>query len=54
MTSDGSAYPRFKRYLGSSSWCFVDVRGLAVELPWVGLRDALEVCLLLRDGDEGR
>jgi hypothetical protein len=47
VTSEGHAYTRFKRALATGNLNLV--RAAAAELPWVGLRDALEVCLLLRD-----
>ena len=46
MTSQGSPYARFKRALASEN--LVLVRSAAAELPAVPLRDALEVCELLR------
>ncbi len=49
MTSDGSAYTRFQRALATGNLTLVIAS--AAELPRVGLRDALQVCLLLRDGD---
>ena len=52
MTSDGSAYTRFKRALQTGNLTLVIAT--AAELPQVGLRDALQVCLLLRDGDGDR
>lgn len=52
MTSDGSPYTRFKRALGTGNLNLV--RAAAAELPRVSLADALEVCLLLRDQDQGR
>jgi hypothetical protein len=52
MTSDGSAYTRFKRALKTRNLTLVMTA--AAELPYVGLPDALEVCLLLRDGDPER
>lgn len=52
MTSDGSAYVRFKRALGTGNLNLI--RAAAAELPRVSLPDALEVCLLLRDHDSGR
>ena len=52
MTSSGSAYTRFKRALTTRNLHLVIAA--AAELPRVGLRDALEVCLLLRDGDPER
>jgi hypothetical protein len=50
VTSDGSAYTRFKRALGTGNLNLI--RAAAAELPRVGLADALEVCLLMRDQDE--
>jgi hypothetical protein len=52
MTSDGSAYTRFKRALGTGNLNLI--RAAAAELPRVSLPDALEVCLLLRDLDQSR
>ncbi len=52
MTSDGSPYTRFKRALDVGNLLLV--QAAAAELPRVGLRDALRVCLLLRDGDPDR
>ncbi len=52
MTSEGSAYTRFKRALGTGNLNLI--RAAAAELPRVSLPDALEVCLLLRDHDPGR
>jgi hypothetical protein len=52
MTSDGSAYTRFKRALGTGNLNLI--RAAAAELPRVSLPDALEVCLLLRDLDQAR
>lgn len=49
MSSDGSAYSRFKRSIATGNLNLVIAA--AAELPQVGLRDALEVCLLLRDED---
>ena len=46
MTSQGSPYARFKRALDSGN--LMQVRAAAAELPAVPLRDALEVCELLR------
>jgi hypothetical protein len=49
MTSDGSAYARFKRALKTGN---IDVVHMAAaELPRIGLDDALAVCLLLRTGE---
>ena len=52
MTSDGSAYSRFKRALETRNLLLISAA--AAELPHVGLRDALQVCLVLRDGDPER
>lgn len=49
MTSQGSPYARFKRALDSGN--LTQVRATAAELPTVPLRDALEVCELLRRAD---
>lgn len=52
VTSDGSAYGRFRRALevGNELLVFAAAR----ELPRVGLEDALRICLLIRDGDPER
>lgn len=52
MTSEGSAYTRFKRALDTGNLNLI--RAAAAELPRVSLPDALEVCLLLRDNDQSR
>src|SRR5579884_471525 len=52
MTSEGSAYSRFRRALATGNLLLV--RTAAAELPHVTLKDALEVCLLLRDQDPER
>jgi len=52
MTSEGSAYSRFRRALATGNLLLV--RTAAAELPHVALKDALEVCLLLRDQDPER
>src|SRR5437764_1073579 len=52
VTSDGSPYIRFKRALGTGNLNLI--RAAAAELPHVGLTDALEVCLLMRDRDPVR
>jgi hypothetical protein len=49
LTSDGSPYTRFKRALATGNLNLI--RSAAAELPRVGLPDALEVCLLMRDQD---
>jgi hypothetical protein len=46
VTSQGSPYARFKRAVASGN--LMEVRAAAAELPAVPLRDALEVCELLR------
>jgi len=46
VTSQGAPYGRFKRALASGN--LMQVRAAAAELPAVPLRDALEVCELLR------
>src|ERR1700729_3402541 len=52
MTSDGSAYARFRRALETGNE--VLVLGAARELPQIALDDALRICLVLRDGDRAR
>jgi hypothetical protein len=52
VTSDGSAYTRFKRALDTGNLNLI--RAAAAELPRIGLPDALEVCLLMRDHRDGR
>ena len=52
VTSDGSAYIRFKRALDTGNLNLI--RAAAAELPRIGLPDALEVCLLMRDQRDGR
>src|SRR5437763_15572758 len=52
MTSDGSAYVRFKRALEIGNELLVVAA--ARELPRVALNDALRICLVLRDGDPDR
>jgi hypothetical protein len=49
MTSDGSAYARFRRALRTGNHTLVIAT--ARELPHVALDDALRICLVLRDGD---
>jgi hypothetical protein len=51
VTSDGSPYSRFKRALANGN--LLMIRAAAAELPRIGLRDALEICLVVRgqDGD---
>jgi hypothetical protein len=52
VTSDGSAYSRFRRALevGNELLVFATAR----ELPHVNLEDALRICLVIRDGDSVR
>lgn len=52
MTSDGSAYVRFKRALETGNELLV--LATARELPRIALDDALRICLLLRDGEPER
>ncbi len=52
MTSDGSAYSRFRRALDAGNELLVIAA--ARELPRVGLADALRVCLLFRGGEADR
>lgn len=49
MTSQGSAYARFKRCLATGNGALV--RAAAAELPQLSLEDALAVCLVLRDDE---
>ena len=52
MTSDGSAYARFRRALETGNELLV--LAAARELPKVALHDALRICLVFRDGDPER
>ena len=52
VTSDGSAYSRFRRALETGNELLV--LATARELPQVSLADALRVVLLLRDGEPER
>jgi hypothetical protein len=52
VTSDGSAYGRFRRALETGNELLV--LAAAKELPQVSLTDALRVVLLLRDGESER
>jgi hypothetical protein len=47
VTSQGSAYHRFRRALDRQN--VTEALSAASELPHVGLSEALELCLLLRD-----
>jgi hypothetical protein len=50
MTSQGSAYSRFKRALASGNPLLI--RSTAAELPRIELADALAICLALADADD--
>jgi hypothetical protein len=52
VTSDGSPYARFRRALDTGNELLV--LSAARELPQVALEDALQICLVLRDGDRRR
>ena len=52
MTSDGSPYARFRRALKTGNEALVIAA--ALELPHVALDDALQICLILRNGDPAR
>src|SRR5690242_8791555 len=52
VTSDGSAYARFRRALETGNELLV--LGAARELPQIALDDALRIFLVLRDGDPAR
>jgi hypothetical protein len=52
MTSDGTAYGRFRRALRMGN--LAQVRAAAAELPQVGLDDALAVVLLMDARDDAR
>jgi hypothetical protein len=52
VTSDGSAYGRFRRALEMGNETLV--LAAARELPHIALDDALRICLLLRDSDRVR
>jgi hypothetical protein len=52
MTSDGSAYSRFRRALETGNIHLVVTA--ALELPYISLPDALRIVLVYRDGDPGR
>lgn len=52
MTSDGSAYARFRRALEIGNELLV--LAAARELPRIALDDALRICLVLREGDPDR
>jgi hypothetical protein len=52
VTSDGSAYGRFRRALEMGNETLV--LAAARELPHIALDDALRICLVLRDSDHVR
>ncbi len=52
VTSDGNPYSRFRRALATGNEALVTAA--ALELPRIGLDDALRICLVLRDGDPRR
>lgn len=52
VTSDGSAYVRFRRALRTGNANVVVAA--ARELPQIALDDALRICLVFRDGDPDR
>jgi hypothetical protein len=52
VTSQGSAYPRFRRALDRGN--VTDALSAASELQFVGLAEALEFTLLLAEGEEAR
>lgn len=49
VTSEGNPYSRFRRALATGNEALVTAA--ALELPRIGLDDALRICLVLRDGD---
>jgi hypothetical protein len=49
MTSQGSAYSRFKRLAGGNPLL---IRSTAAELPRIELADALAICLALADAED--
>jgi hypothetical protein len=52
VSSDGSPYARFRRALKTGNEALVVAA--ALELPYVALDDALQICLVLRNGDPDR
>jgi hypothetical protein len=52
VTSEGSPYARFRRALETGNELLILTA--ARELPQVALNDALQICLVLRDGDPER
>jgi hypothetical protein len=52
MTSQGSAYARFRRALKTGNLTLI--RNAAAELPRVDLADALAVCVAIRRAEPGR
>jgi hypothetical protein len=52
VPDSGSAYSRFQRALTTGNLTII--RAAAAELPAIGLGDALQVCVLLRDREPQR
>ena len=52
MTSQGSAYARFRRALATHNLTLI--RAAAAELPRVDLGDALAVCVAIRQAEPAR
>jgi hypothetical protein len=52
VTAEGSPYTRFRRALASGNELLVLTT--ARELPTIALDDALQICLVLRNGDPDR
>ena len=52
VSSEGSPYARFRRALKTGNEALVVAA--ALELPHVALDDALQICLVLRNGDPDR
>jgi hypothetical protein len=52
VTAEGSPYTRFRRALSSGNELLV--LATARELPTIALDDALQICLVLRNGDPAR
>ncbi len=52
MPSDGSPYARFRRALNTGNATLVTAA--ALELPQIAVDDALQICLVFRDGDRER
>jgi hypothetical protein len=52
VSDAGSPYSRFRRALTTKNLTLI--RAAAAELPQIGLDDALQVCVLLRDREPDR